>query len=369
MREALIRFIVKHPWVTAATAAMFAGITAALVAVTGVMPIRASSGHWPITARLLDFAKVQSVKTYSIGIDAPPLDDDALVMRGARHYDLGCSPCHGSPAAAVPPVMQAMTPPPPELRGEHVTRWTPEQLFSIVKHGIKFTGMPGWPVQQRDDEVWALVAFLRRLPEMDGPAYQRLAAGGTSPPLPLAAGLDAPRPVRDVCWRCHGPDGTSSDGGAFPSLAGQRASYLDAALRSFASRNRFSGTMVEIASKLSGEEIREISAYYQRLPPRVAAPSPATADGHAIATMGVVEREIPACIECHGPSAAPKNPAYPILAGQHAPYLVRQLELLKQRRRGGSPRVNIMHAVVDRLTAGEIRAVARYYESLNAFGQ
>jgi cytochrome c553 len=186
----------------------------------------------------------------------------------------------------------------------------------------------------------------------------------------IVGGVEPPRPVRDVCWRCHGPDGTSSDGGGSPSLAGQRSSYLEAALRSFASRNRFSGTMVEIASRLSDDEIREISAYYEQLPRRIAPISPeGTAGGDTIATTGVVEREIPACVECHGPSAAPKNPAYPLLMGQHAQYLVLQLELLKQRRRGGSPRVNIMHAVVDRLTIGEIRAVARYYESISAFSQ
>mgnify|MGYP003298824914 CR=1 FL=1 len=27
------------------------------------------------------------------------------------------------------------------------------ELFSIVKHGLKFTGMPAWPTQSRDDEV------------------------------------------------------------------------------------------------------------------------------------------------------------------------------------------------------------------------
>ena len=80
-----------------------------------------------------------------------------------------------------------MTPPPPELTGR-VSRYKAEELFSIVKHGIKFTGMPAWPVQQRDDEVWAVVAFLRRMPEVDAAEYRRLAYGygGDVPPqLPI----------------------------------------------------------------------------------------------------------------------------------------------------------------------------------------
>jgi hypothetical protein len=116
-----------------------------------------------------------------------------------------------------------MTPAPPELR-QRLSRWRPEELFSIVKHGIKFTGMPAWPVQQRDDEVWAMVAFLRRLPELDAVAYQRLvygdgsAAGGSA--AIVAGAKDAPRAIRDMCWRCHGVTGTGREAGGFRAWPG-----------------------------------------------------------------------------------------------------------------------------------------------------
>src|SRR5688572_11289486 len=207
---------------TAAAAATFVGVAAAVVMVSGVVPIRASSGHWPVTAWLLDFAKVQSVKTYSLGVQSPPLDDRVLIARGAAHYAVGCEPCHGAPDASVPSVMAAMTPPPPELTGDQLTRWKAEHLFSIVKHGIKFTGMPAWPVQQRDDEVWAVVAFLIRLPNMDGSEYRRLVhrdspVDGSLSELQVTAGSQAPQAVRDLCWRCHAVDGTGRDQGAFPN--------------------------------------------------------------------------------------------------------------------------------------------------------
>ena len=41
--------------------------------------------------------------------------------------------------------------------------------------------MPAWAAQQRDDEVWALVAFLRRLPSLDAQSYRALALGGPGP--------------------------------------------------------------------------------------------------------------------------------------------------------------------------------------------
>jgi cytochrome c553 len=362
---------VKHPWFTIGMLASVSVIGATLVVLSGVIPIKASSGHWPITARILDFAKLQSVRTWSLGVNPPNLQDELLVIRGAGHYAIGCESCHGSPGTAVPAVMTAMTPPPPELSGEHLTRWNSAQLFTIVKHGIKFTGMPAWPVQQRDDEVWAVVAFLTRLPRMGSAEYQRLAGRRSASADPVAAVTasaqpDPPELVRDLCSRCHGADGTGRDG-AFPSLAGQRMDYLSASLRAFANRSRLSATMSEVAARLSDEQIRETAAYYEQMPGRT---GPAPVDSHAaprgvsIATRGVPERNIPACVECHGPSVMPKNTAYPRLAGQHFRYLRLQLDLLKQRRRGGSPNVNLMHEVADHLAAQDMDDAAGYFATL-----
>lgn len=370
VRAPIVRLAVKHPWLTAGAMAIAAMVAAAMMVISGIVPVRASSGHWRITAAFLDFAKTRSVSTHSWGIEAPPLDDEALILRGAGQYESACLPCHGGPGRTLPPVMAAMTPPPPAL-ADRLTRWAPEELFSIVKHGIKFTGMPGWPAQQRDDEVWAMVAFLRRMPQLDAAAYRRLAYGGADPPadappdLPVTASQPPPAVVRTACGRCHGLDGTGRGPGAFPSLAGQRAEYLYASLRAFANRNRFSGIMSAVAATLDDEAMRTVAAYYAGLPPRGGDGSdePSVARGAAIASRGVPERDIPACVECHGPTDRPKNPAYPRLAGQHVGYLAQQLQLLQQRRRGGSPRVTLMHVFVDRLRADDIRDVTRYYAS------
>lgn len=371
LREPLMRFIVKHPWSTLAALAAVATIGAAVVVISGVVPIKASSGHWAITAWLLDFAKLRSVATYSLGTRAPSLDEEAMLIRGASHYESGCYPCHGGPGGGVPPVMAAMIPDPPALT-DGLSRYTPEELFYIVKHGIKFTGMPAWPVQQRDDEVWAVVSLLRKMPELDVAAYRRLAYGDPELAPPDLLGQPdrpdrmMPRAVRDICWRCHGVNGTGRGPGAFPSLAGQRAEYLYASLRAYAERRRFSGIMVNVAAGLSDKTMREVAQYYVGLPPREgegADDAAAIARGQAIATHGVADRDIPACVECHGPTDIPKNPAYPRLTGQHVPYLALQLDLLRQRRRGGSPNVALMHVFVDRLDAEQIRRVTLYYGS------
>jgi cytochrome c553 len=337
------------------------------VAASGIIPLRASAGHWRITNWLLHFAMERSVSTHAIPIEAPPLEHPALVRRGATHYDLGCSPCHGNVEGTTPRIPRAMLPPPPPLP-PRVAHWRPEELFYIVKHGVKFTGMPAWPAPQRDDEVWAVVAFLQRLPDMGDEEYRRLAGGQTNTLSQLTdgdAGLE-PRIVRDNCARCHGVDGRDDGEGAFPKIAGQRAEYMDQALRAYADGRRYSGIMGPIAAELDSASRNDAVRHYASIDVPVTARAETKASamrGEPIARHGVESTMVPACVECHGPAAAPKNPAYPKLDGQHADYLRGQLRLLRSRQRGGSEYVELMHTFVDRLTDQQIDDVTAYFAS------
>lgn len=74
-----------------------------------------------------------------------------------------------------------MYPKPPPLTGAS-KRFTPGELFWILKYGIKMTGMPAWG-DHSDDDLWNAAAFLEKLPDMTPDDYQRLkavaeAAGG-----------------------------------------------------------------------------------------------------------------------------------------------------------------------------------------------
>jgi cytochrome c553 len=308
---------------------------------------------------------------------APPLEDPALALKGAGHYDFACEPCHGSPAVQQPRIAYQMTPRPPDLRTSARTYY-PEELFYIVKHGIKFTGMPAWPAQQRDDEVWAMVAFLRRLPDHDAAAYDELTGATKAAPddkLPLEdlMGPTPPMPdaVAENCARCHGIDGLGRGTGAFPRLAGQRYEYLSDSLRAYAQGDRHSGVMEPVAANLGADDMQAIARYYAGLPPGgPAAPvtgDPDVAFGRRIASEGIPARLIPACSECHGPGRQ-RNPHYPRLAGQYAGYLQLQLEIYRDKRRGGTKYHEIMHKFVGQLTDDHIRAVSKYYASLPGEG-
>ena len=355
------------------------GVLGFLVSASGVVSIKASAGHWPITRWFLNFSSARSVSTHTIGMKVPPLDDPALVVKGAGHFDFGCRPCHGSPELRQPRIAAEMTPHPPYLP-EKVPLWEPQELFYIVKHGFKLTGMPAWPALQREDEVWAVVAFLQRMPGMTADQYRALARGdldelpGVTVLDPLAGPLRVPSAVLQNCGRCHGIDGRGRGLGAFPSLAGQKPLYLYLAMQAYARGQRHSGIMEPVAAGLSLTEMRELAQWYGTRAPAggiatrkvagEASDAEAIARGARIADRGIPSKKVPACADCHGPSPLPKNRAYPLLAGQYEDYLVLQLEIFKKEIRGGSPYAHLMHEVAPKLDEQEMRDVAAYYASL-----
>lgn len=375
---------------------MVLGFLGLLVMASGIVPVRASDGHWGITRAVLSFASRRSVETHAIGTRVPDLEESALIVRGAGHYDRGCQPCHGAPGEPSSLVARALTPTPPYLP-EVVPRWTPAELFQIVRHGLKMTGMPAWPAVGRDDEVWAVVAFLRRLPELDAVEYQHLTWGDVSrqdgprqrgprqggtgevsgAPGLMAAGEQPPQLTR-VCAQCHGEDGMGRGVGAVPRIAGQSPAYLEASLSAYATGARPSGIMGSVAAGLDELAIRELARWYARTGSSVAGtgervgavsdradhPPDLVALGERIARLGVPRRKVPSCTECHGPGDAPRNARYPSLAGQYAGYLELQLRLFREDRRGGSDYAHIMREVVHALEAEEAVAVAAWYASL-----
>lgn len=339
-----------------------------LVVVSGIVPVAASSGHWPITKWFLGFAMSRSVSTQSMAIEAPELEDRRLVLIGAGHYETGCVQCHGSPEFENPRVAARLTPPPPYLPSK-IADWKPRELFYIVKHGVKLTGMPAWPANDRDDEVWAMVAFLLKFQDMDADEYARLT--GTGVPYE-GDGSQQSRLAHEHCARCHGVDGTGRGEDAFPSLAGQSQAYVVEALMAYAGGDRMSGIMEPIAARLSEDEAKMIAEYYAKQvgnitgDERADAPSNDSAidRGESIAESGIPSQNVPSCIDCHGPSDSVREPQYPILAGQSGDYLVGQLKLFKGDKRGGSSRAPIMQRTAEGLTEEQMHDVAAYYASL-----
>jgi cytochrome c553 len=369
--EALRRFLVRRWKPIAAGAAALALLAASggvLVAWSGLYSVAASKGHWLVIDRFLRFGMMNSVETHAPDVEPPPLDDADLIRLGAAHYYAGCAYCHGAPGLAMTPVAQHMLPAPPDLTS-HVSLWTDQELFWLVKHGLKYTGMPGWPVQDRDDEVWAVVAFLRQMPDMTQQTYRDLALaeveaepqGGEE----IARG-NAPDAV-SACARCHGDEAGPPKSELVPVLHGQPREMLENALRAYLSGERSSGIMQTAASGLSSDEVAELAVYYAGLEPPRRTIDTAGLSGHGreLAESGDPVRRIPACMSCHSESALP---VYPRLAGQNARYIASRLKAWQAGQTDRTDTAAIMVPIARLLTDDDIAAVSDYFSSLPPAG-
>ena len=139
----------------------------------GVYDVAATHPHWPITYWAMETVRKQSVKMRASGLTPPPgFTDDAHVLAGTEHYAAHCASCHGAPGVPRGDLADRLYPQPADLT-HAAERYTPAELFWILKNGIKMSGMPAW-MDHSDDELWATVAFLERLPTMKEVDYAKL---------------------------------------------------------------------------------------------------------------------------------------------------------------------------------------------------
>ncbi len=387
-------------WKALIAAGALAGVAVALFVVAGGVDVSADKPDGWLARNLLHFVFKRSEASRSASL-TPPADLAAMsrVRLAAQHFDMVCANCHGRPGFGQSVVALSMSPRPQYLP-KVVGQFTDGELRLIVEHGVKYSAMPSWPTDARDDEVWSMVAFLRQLPKLDANTYRQMTAlpanvqtpsagaGGDSTLRPANASHNAP-PVDEflyaapdsgfsdqsfhdnpaaTCARCHGADGSGAvTGGEAPNLTIQDAGYLRTALQAYTSGARKSGFMQNIASQMSSAQIVALADYYAGLPAKAAPSSPVDAAlvkrGEIIATQGIRERAIPACAMCHE-SAGSQVVGAPHIAGQSATFLRRQLGAMRLGGRGSSVRWNPMPAEAHDLRDTDIAALAAYYSSL-----
>ena len=169
------------------------------------------------------------------------------------------------------------------------------------------------------------------------------------------------------CVACHGADGLGLAAAGFPRLAGLPAAYVRKQLTDFSSGARSNPVMQPLAKALTEAEIAAVSQAVAAMP----FPAPATVPrsempGNAaqkLALQGAWERQIPACVSCHGPAGVGVGDAFPALAGQPAAYLAAQLTAWQNGTRRNDPN-DLMGHIAKSLTLEEVQGVAHYFASL-----
>jgi cytochrome c553 len=163
------------------------GVAALVVAYAyinaGLYPIGADTPHNKVTYWLLETMRERSIARASRDIQVPDLNNSELLLTGGPDYNDMCSQCHLKPGRAQSDMSIGLYPSPPNLSlasSDHDHAHDVKEAASaqrqlwIIKHGIKASGMPAWGPTHDDQRIWAMVAFIQKLPTLTPEQYQIL---------------------------------------------------------------------------------------------------------------------------------------------------------------------------------------------------
>jgi len=142
-------------------------------AYSGLINVSAIGKDPALVSWFLETTREHSVERRAKEVTAPDIQDKQRQARGGRAFSEMCAGCHGAPGRDPFIGARDMNPPPPKLT-EAAEEDSPEQIFWIVKHGIRMTGMPAWGLTHSDEQLWDLVAFIKQLPALTPESYRTL---------------------------------------------------------------------------------------------------------------------------------------------------------------------------------------------------
>lgn len=201
--------------------------------------------------------------------------------------------------------------------------------------------------------------------------------------------------AENVCVSCHGADGNAAIS-MYPRLAGQHVNYIYNQAKNIINEKRTWGLAsamlpmvkdftknsvgqelydilysMNIHNNFSDQDLFDVSYYYSKQIPKSGEvdPNENPSLGALIYKGGLYNKNIPACMSCHGPSGAgiPANSqtkdgiiAFPRITGQNKDYVITQLEAFQSGERGHF----MMSDIANRMSKEEITAVANYIQGL-----
>jgi len=148
-------------------------VTLAVVAAAALIYVRASGLRATPPPPAIEEALARSVRRFAVpAADArrtnPVALSDGALAEGLAHYADHCASCHAIDGSGSTALGQGLFPKAPDMRGAATQAMTDGELFYVIEHGIRFTGMPGWTTGTADGETgsWQLVHVIRHLPKL-----------------------------------------------------------------------------------------------------------------------------------------------------------------------------------------------------------
>ncbi len=151
---------------------------AAALAFSGVISVAADQ-YGPADSRIdsaLNQASRASIHRHAPRAKNPLADDRAAPAEGLVEFREDCIFCHG--AGRIPPSEFAagLNPGAPPLASKEIQSMSDGELFWVISHGVRATGMPAFSTSKDQKEIWKIIAFSRHLPKLTDEETRRLRA-------------------------------------------------------------------------------------------------------------------------------------------------------------------------------------------------
>lgn len=245
-------------------------------------------------------------------------------VKAGKMAAAGCVGCHGETGVT-------KTPGVPNLIGLE-----PKYLVAAMK---AYKGG-----QSKNDIMKSILANVTDA-ELDNLALYYALQRPSRAQTPASGDPSAGKAAAAACAGCHGETGAAADP-ATPSLAGQDAEYIAAALKAYKGGSRGDGVMKSIAATLDDRTAKDLAAFYAAQQPRPVA-------RRQLSAVEWAEK----CDRCHGIDGNSTDPRIPALAAQRVEYL----ELVMQAYQSGARKSVAMAAMSGALTDADVENLAAYY--------
>lgn len=159
-----------------AIAALLVVVVAGLIH-AGVYNVSALHQHFPPTFKVMEWARIRSIVRRSAYVVPPDLTLPKYQSNGMALYEQHCRQCHGAPGIAPDAFALGMKPEPTAIAQiAYEKRDKPGEVYWILSNGIKMTGMPAWQYRLSEEELWQLVRFITKIPDLTPRHYRELLA-------------------------------------------------------------------------------------------------------------------------------------------------------------------------------------------------
>jgi mono/diheme cytochrome c family protein len=146
-------------------------LAAAVMTIAGVVSVirRGFSAREQPSA--LENYLATSVRALAVPIRArnernPFLPSPDVLAEARAHFADHCAICHANDGSGKTEIGQNLYPKAPDMRLPRTQKLTDGELYYTIHNGIRLTGMPAWGADEKDDDSWKLVLFIRHLPEL-----------------------------------------------------------------------------------------------------------------------------------------------------------------------------------------------------------